>query len=90
MEPVDELSVAEGVQVYVLAPVAVSVAVLPGHMVAEFTVTVGVGLTVRVDVAVVVHPAAEAAVIVYVVLTVGLAVTVDPVVALRPVDGLQV
>jgi hypothetical protein len=42
-EPVEELSVVEGLHVYVLAPLAVRVELAPGHMVAELTVTVGVG-----------------------------------------------
>lgn len=62
--PVDALSEEAGVHVYVLAPPAVSVAPLPGHIVAEFTVIVGVGLTVTVDEAVVVHPATEVPVMV--------------------------
>lgn len=62
--PVVLLRPVPGLQVYVLAPVAVKVAELPGHMVIEFTETVGVGLTVTVDVAVAVQPATDVAVIV--------------------------
>ena len=58
-------------------------------MVGEFTVTVGKGFTVTIDVAVAVHPATEVPVIVYVVVTAGLAVTEAPVVALNPVAGVQ-
>ena len=47
-----------------MAPLAVEVAELPGHMVIEFTETVGVGLTVNVEVAVAVQPATEVPVIV--------------------------
>lgn len=63
-EPVVALRPVPGVQVYVLPPEAVSVVELPGHSVAELTVTVGVGLTVTLDTAVAVQPAAEAPVIV--------------------------
>jgi hypothetical protein len=59
-------------------------------MVAEFTVTTGNGFTVTVAVLVPVQLAAEDPTIVYIVVTVGLAVTVAPVVALSPVAGLQV
>jgi len=73
----------------VLAPVAVNVAEAPEQMVALFTVTVGLGLTVTVAVAVEVQPAAEVPVIVYVVVAAGLAVTLEPVVADKPVAGDQ-
>lgn len=39
-----------------VAPLAVSVAVDPAHIVALFTVTVGSGVTVTVDVAAELHP----------------------------------
>ena len=42
--------VAPVFQVYVLAPLAVKVAVLPAHIVAEFTLVIGNGFTVTVDV----------------------------------------
>lgn len=74
---------------YVEAPFAVSVVEPPTQIRSLFTVTVGVVLTVTVEVAVAVQPAAVAPVTVYIVEAVGLAVTVEPVVALRPVEGLQ-
>lgn len=64
VEPVEALRPVEGDQVYVLAPVAFSAALAPLQIAGEFTVTVGLGLTVMVDVAVAVQPAAEAPVIV--------------------------
>ena len=56
VEPVVPLKPVEGVQLYVVPPEAVSVAVPPEHIVGELTVIVGVGLTVTVDVAVAEHP----------------------------------
>jgi hypothetical protein len=50
-------------------------------------VIVGCALTVTVTVCVLVHPAAEVPVTVYVVVVAGLAVTVAPVVADNPVAG---
>jgi hypothetical protein len=88
--PVVALKPVPGLHVYVLAPLAVSDVELPAHIVAEGTVTVGVGFTVIVAVAVVVHPAAEVPVMVYAVVEVGFAVTALPVVALSPVAGLHV
>ena len=74
-----------------LAPLAVSVDDEPTQMeVGEAdTVTDGSGLTVMVTVAVLVHPAEEVPVTVYVVVTVGVAVTEAPVDALRLVEGDQ-
>ena len=54
------------------------------------TVIVGVGFTVTVTVVLPEHPLKLIPVIVYVVVTKGLAVTIDPDVALNPVDGVQV
>jgi hypothetical protein len=68
----------------------VSVAEAPLQMLAEFTVTVGNGKTVTTAVAVFKHPFAAVPVIVYVVVVVGFAVTLAPVVALSPVLGDQV
>ena len=90
VDPVVALRPVAGLHVYVLAPLAESEADLPTQIVAELTATVGVGFTVTVEVAVAVQPAAEAPVIVYTVVVVGLAVTLVPVVPLNPVDGLQV
>ena len=46
------------VQVYVVAPFAVNVAVCPEHIPGEFTVTVGSGVTVTVATAVLLQPLA--------------------------------
>jgi len=72
----------------VVPPEAVSVAVLPEQIEGEFTVTVGVGLTVKTEVLLPEHPLVVP-VTVYVVELPGFAVTVDPVVALNPVEGVQ-
>jgi hypothetical protein len=47
--PLVALSPVEGVQEYVVAPAAVKVADAPAQTVAEFTVTIGKGLTVTVE-----------------------------------------
>jgi hypothetical protein len=86
--PVEELRVDDGDQVYVFAPLAFSVADAPLHIVGELTVTVGVGFTVTTAVAAAVHDPVVPTTV-YVVVTVGLAVTFAPVVALKPVDGDQ-
>lgn len=78
----------EGLQVYVDAPLAVNVtAGDPIHIAADGTVTTGNGLTVTIEVVVLTQPAALVPVMVYVVVAVGLAVTLVPVVALKPVAG---
>jgi hypothetical protein len=61
---------------------------VPGHIVPEFTVTTGKGFMVTVDVALDVQ-VPTVPVTVYVVVIVGLAVTLAPVVALSPVDGVH-
>ena len=61
----------------------------PAHLETEGTLMTGVGFTVTVAVVVLVHPPVVP-VMVYVVVVAGLAVTLDPVVALNPVAGLQV
>ena len=74
-----------------LAPLAVSVADAPlqiGDGVG--TVITGSGFTVTVTCAVAEHPLASVPVTVYVVVEDGLAVTLEPVVELRFVDGVQV
>ena len=59
-EPVDELRFVDGLQVYVLAPPAVSVTELPVHTAAGvLTVTTGSGLIVTVTCAVAVQPLAS-------------------------------
>lgn len=70
------------------APLAVSVVELPAQIVTEVgeTVTLGEAFTVIVDVAVFVQPLAVP-VTVYVVVVVGEAVTVAPVVVFNPVPG---
>jgi len=52
-------------QIYVNAPPAVNVALSPEQIVGEFTVTVGIGLTVTVVVPVATHPLASVIVTVY-------------------------
>ena len=51
-----DVAASPPVQEYVVAPVAVKVAVCPEHIVGEFTPTVGLGFTVTVATAVPVHP----------------------------------
>ena len=80
----------EGLQLYVFAPPAVNVVDCPKQIATGGeTVTTGNGLTVTVTCAVAVHPAADVPVTVYVVVEEGLAVTDEPVVLLKPVEGLQ-
>jgi hypothetical protein len=87
LAPVVELRFVAGDHVYVLAPLAVSVALCPMQMVGfGVTVTTGIGFTVTVTCAVAVHPRTSP-VTVYVVVVVGFAVTVAPVVELKPVAG---
>ena len=70
-----------------MAPLAVSVVELPEHIVGGADkLIVGVGLTVTTTVFVPVHPAIVVDAV-YVVVTVGFAVTVAPDVALKPVAG---
>jgi len=89
--PTVPLNPAAGAHVYVEAPLAVRFVPLPPvHMLAAagVTVTVGVGFTVTTTVA-----ASEqlpvVPVTVYDVVTVGLAVTLAPTVALNPVAGVH-
>ena len=62
----------------------------PLQMLGAFTLTNGNGKTVTTAVVVFKQPLAAVPVIVYVVVVVGLAVTLAPVVALNPVLGDQV
>jgi hypothetical protein len=80
-----------GLHVYVVAPLAVSATPLPEHIVDEagVTVTVGSGVTVTVTVWLALHEPLVP-VTVYVLVDAGLAVTVAPVVALKPVPGAHV
>jgi len=80
-----------GDQLYVYAPLAVRVTEEPLHIEGKPGVTVieGIGLTVTVVVAVFVHPFTSVPVTVYVVVTVGFAVTLGMLVALSPVGGDQ-
>jgi hypothetical protein len=77
--------------VYDTPPVAVKVVLDPLQMVglAAVAVMVGLGNTFTVTVVEFTHPLASVPVTVYVVFTSGLAVTVVPVVADKPVAGLQ-
>lgn len=90
--PVVALRPVPGDQLYVLAPLAVSVIPLPEQMVAAVAgliETGGRGFTVMVLVAVELQPLALVPVSVYVVVVAGVAITVAPVVVLSPVDGDQ-
>ena len=90
---VEVVAAIAGAHVYVVAPLAVNVVELPEHMVGEpaDTVMVGVVFTVTTTVFVPVQVTGEVEpVTVYVVVTVGLAVTVAPVVALNAVFGAHV
>jgi hypothetical protein len=76
----------------VAAPLAVKLTLPPEHIGAGddgFTVTVGVVVTVIVTVAVPLHPLLVP-VTVYVVVTDGKAVTINPTVLLNPAAGAQV
>ena len=91
LEPIVALRLVDGLHVYVLAPLAVSVADAPLQIAAGVgTLTTGSGLTVTVTCVVAEQPLASVPVTVYVVVEDGLAVTLEPVVALRLVDGLHV
>ena len=89
LAPFVALSPVAGDHEYVFAPLAVSTVFCPLQIVMSGeTVTTGIGFTVTVTCAVAVHPFASA-VTVYVVVEVGVAVTLAPVVALNPVAGLH-
>lgn len=89
--PVDADRLVAGAQLYVAAPDAVMVELVPLHIAAGdgVTVSTGIGFTVTVTVAVVTHPGAVP-VTVYVLVAVVVVVTVAPVVALILVLGAQV
>ena len=84
-----QLNPVAGAHTYVLAPLAVMINPPPKQIDAAggVTVIVGRGNTVTVQVAVPVQPKAFVPVTVYVVVTVGEAVTTEPVVALKFVAG---
>lgn len=82
-----DADVAPVFQLYVDAPLAAKVTVAFGQIVAEFTVSVGIGFTVTAVVNVPTHPPVVVPLSVYVVVTVGLAVTLAPLVELNPVPG---
>src|SRR5947207_10400439 len=84
-EPVVELSAVDGVHKYVVAPLAVSVAVCCPTQIAGggATVTTGRGFTFTVTCVDAVHPFTSVPVTVYVVVEVGLAVTGEPVEELK-------
>lgn len=92
--PVVEDKPVAGLQLYVLAPLAVSVILFPAQITGEpgDTVTVGGGFdeTATVTVEEFEQPNRDVPVTVYAVVAVGLAVTAAPVVADKPVAGLQV
>src|SRR5258706_576528 len=89
-EPVDALRFVEGVQLYVCAPLAVSVADCPLQIAGGgVTVMTGSGFTITVTCAVAEQPLLSVPVTVYVVVEDGLAVTGEPVDALKFVDGVQ-
>jgi len=81
-----------GLHVYVVAPLAVSTTLPPGHIAgaAGVTLTVGVGVIVIATDCVALQPAAVVPVTVYVIELPGVAVTLAVLVALKPVEGLQV
>ena len=89
LDPVVVLRDVDGLHEYVFAPVAVSVAFCPVQIVIfGETVNTGIGFIVTVTCAVDVHPDASP-VTVYVVVEDGLAVTLEPVVELKLVEGLH-
>ncbi len=91
-DPFALLKLPEGLHVYVLAPVAVRVDVNPLQRVDEEAVKVSVGneFTFIVTVWLLVQPAAFVPFTVYVVGTIGVAATTEPVVVFNPVGGVQV
>ena len=87
--PVDELSVAEGLHVYVDAPNAFNVAESETQMLGLLPLMVGGKLTSTFVVTELVHPFPSLPTIVYTVLVVGFAITVLPVVLSNPVAGVH-
>ena len=88
LEPVVADKPVAGLHVYVEAPLAVNTTPgAPAHLLAEGTEITGAGFTVTVTVVVPVQPLAAVPVIVYVVVEVGFADTLEPVVEDKPVAG---
>jgi hypothetical protein len=81
----------DGVQLKLVAPLAVNVTLLPAQIVEldGEILTVGMVFTVTGTEAVAVHPLAAVPVTVYVVVVAGVAVTTAVLVAESPVDGAQ-
>ena len=92
MSPVVLANPVDGDHIYVSAPLIVRNTKLPVSIDADegVIVSVGKGLIVVIVVFVFTHPFEFVPVTVYVVATVGLAVTVAPVVALKAVEGAQI
>ena len=89
-EPVVLLKPVAGDQLYVLAPLDVSIVDNPAQNATGGEIfTTGIGLTVTVTCVVSEHPS-EFPITVYVVVELGLAETEEPVVLLKPIDGLHV
>ena len=90
LDAVEEFNVAEGLQVYVLAPVTLSVVDCPVQMESSgVIVREGGGLTVTVTCCDAVQPKLSVPVIVYVVVESGVAVTFEPVEELNVDAGLH-
>ena len=90
-ESVAELNPVAGLQLYVFAPLTVSMVEPLGHMVVPpVIVIVGVGFTVMVTCAVSLHPAPLVPTTEYVVVPDGLALGLLHVLQLNPVDGSHV
>jgi hypothetical protein len=87
-----QLKPAAGVQLYVVAPLAVRLTEPPEQTAGADGVTdkVGVGLTLIAILVVSLQPVASVPITVYVVAVLGLAVTTAPVVEFKLLAGLQV
>jgi hypothetical protein len=53
---IDGATTPPGAQLYVVAPFAVNIAVIPAHIVGELTVILGLGFTITVAVVLKIHP----------------------------------
>lgn len=83
------LNPVEGLQLYVVAPLAVKLVEFPAQIVALATVMVGFDITVTVEVAVA-EQLPLVPLMVYICVEAGLAFTVEPVLAFKEAAGLQV